>query len=114
MFVFPPINGGLHCGHTMLTEQGLAVKVFPPINGGLHCGQFAGATVVGELEVFPPINGGLHCGDCTYLLIVPAAVRVPAYQRRAPLRRRRTRRLPPLWRSSVFPPINGGLHCGGT
>ncbi len=40
-------------------------------------------------RVLPPINGGLHCGDPSEQPAGPPAKRAPAFQRRAPLRRRR-------------------------
>ena len=109
--VFPPINGGLHCGCLYVAGQVENDMVFPPINGGLHCGTFADAKNFKIGGVFPPINGGLHCGGCTREGRAPSGRCVPAYQRRAPLR------LPgrcARWRVArqVFPPINGGLHCG--
>ena len=60
--------------------------VFPPINGGLHCGGVTGTSSPSAKTVFPPINGGLHCGTQMPGQGIQFRRGVPAYQRRAPLR----------------------------
>ncbi len=110
--LFPPIQGGLHCGVARCRTRVRAVRrssrpfkagsiaaptssgrcpptsrLFPPIQGGLHCGDVPAANPGDPCALFPPIQGGLHCG--------PAGGIWPEYTS-----------------SSLFPPIQGGLHCG--
>ena len=109
--VFPPLNGGLHCGDLIVTGIKSTNRVLPPLNGGLHCGVFGALANEAASTVFPPLNGGLHCGRSVRTRRSPPSGGGPASQRRAPLRPR----CPVLHSGQlcrVLPPLNGGLHCG--
>ena len=102
--VFPPFNGGLHCGPADLAS---ARSVLPPSDGGLYCGsriaalagrhprapavqrraplRQPGAMAPRQSACSPPINGGLHCGH-GYAVRCPKLGSAPAVRRRAPLR----------------------------
>ena len=116
------------------------VRVLPPFNGGLHCGEIhsrrtsprSPAARAPAFQRRAPLRpSGLPIASpfrpaCSRLstagsiaapghwLIAqygPLSARAPAFQRRAPLRRSRSRRRADR-SQRVLPPFNGGLHCG--
>lgn len=52
------MNGGLHCGYTLLQAVNEARDVLPPMDGGLHCGSASSAIAEPVAPVLPPMNGG--------------------------------------------------------
>src|SRR5579875_2765363 len=67
------------------------LPVIPPITGGLHCGHLLVSVVVRAARVIPPITGGLHCGGRDREGYDRDGWRHPAHYGRAPLRLRRGR-----------------------
>src|SRR5579875_2127307 len=111
------------------------LPVIPPITGGLHCGHLLVSVVIRAARVIPPITGGLHCGGRDREGYDRDGWRHPAHYGRAPLRpgaewvtsRQSDQSSRPLRAGSiaaaartyrrdgaarVIPPITGGLHCG--
>ena len=105
--------GSIAATVTYLHRRQAVRGVLPPFNGGLHCGRrSASRRPLAEHAGAPAFRtaGSIAAGTSP----APARRRragAPAFQRRAPLRRRspyqrRCRARP------VLPPFNGGLHCG--
>jgi hypothetical protein len=65
----------------------LTPRVFPPFQGGLHCGPWLRLMGQHWPVVFPQFQGGLHCGDLGVGVRHQHRPGVPAIPRRAPLRR---------------------------
>ncbi len=84
--LFPPIQGGLHCGPQVRFRWSLFSSLFPPIQGGLHCGfaQLAGEPIAAEAlpahSRRAPLRPRCPAG------VAGRAGALPAHSRRAPLR----------------------------
>ena len=108
--------------------------VLPPFNGGLHCGPLVTCQASRRIRGCSRLSTAGSIAACRASRRSRCIRRAPAYQRRAPLRRRSAvrpwsarpgapafqRRAPlrppagagAVRTAAVLPPFNGGLHCG--